>query len=130
MSGFQSCLPCFPSPLFLPIVHGPGPQLARTPSWWAGGYRSGWCPPCARLRLLRLKRVDGDRAGTGQDGWALWCPHGLAGDWAGWLGTVVPARAGRPQGASSSRSLSRDGENTHQLTCLGDLVSLGFTPPL
>ena len=78
MSGFQSCLPCFPSPLFLPIVHGPGPQLARTPSWWAGGYRSGWCPPCARLRLLRLKRVDGDRAGTGQDGWALWCPHGLA----------------------------------------------------
>ena len=74
--------------------------------------------------------MDGDLAGTGQAGWALWCPHGLAGDWAAWLGTVGPAQAGRPQGASSSHSLSRDRENTHRLTCLRDLVSLGFTPTL
>lgn len=119
--------PAFPPP-FLPTVRGPDPQLARTPSWRAGGCRRGGGRPCARLRLLRLER---EWTETGPD-WAGWLgaavPFGLAGDWAAWLGTVVPVRAGRPQGASSSHSVSRDGRNTHQLTCLHDLVSLGFTP--
>lgn len=117
----------FPSP-FLPTVLGLDPQLARTPSWRAGA-AEGWCPPCARLRLLRpWKRVNGDWAGTGQAGWVLQrLPHRLAGDWAA-CGHSCAVRAGRPQGASSSHSVSRDGRNTHQLTCLHDLVSLGFTP--
>ena len=82
-------------PLFLPTVRGPDPQLARTPSWRAGGCRRGWCPPCARLRLLRLEREWMETGpglgrlagccgalsgwlGTGQPGWAQLCPYGLA----------------------------------------------------